>query len=273
MTETDNSKSKRGRPPKYIYPINCEFCDTSLEDRNAFYYHRDFYKLCVGSKSFDMSAVEKKIKAGEMAFPITTFNPTSGISAGVSKTLVEIQSHIERETKLAIKRRRPAKEYIKEGIEVCFEEHSTAELNKVKNYLSERRIDYAEKQEQVRDRIDTIVEACGLVVGQDTFTGLIGTPANYTTCMEKLLINHIRQRTMEELEASEGLIEAIYVSIKQTKVFRQVEATMEQFEFIEELLEEYLHSPAVETASFIHSHGQMASQDFGSLADDLTDIN
>jgi hypothetical protein len=269
---TTEPKKKRGRPPKYTYPIICEYCSDSFKKLDDYYYHRDDYKLCIGSKGFDMSAVEKKIKSGEMSYPLITFNPTSGISAGVSKTLVEIQSHIEKETKLAVKRRREAKEYIKEGIEVCFEEHSTAELNKVKNYLSERRIDYAEKQEQVRDRIDTIVESCGLVVGQNTFTGLIGTPANYTNCMEKLLINHIRQRTMDELEASEGFIEAIYVSIKQTKIFRQVEATMEQFEFIEDLLEDYLHSSAVDTASFIHSYGQMASQQLDS-PDDLTDTN
>ena len=77
---------------------------------------------------------------------------------------------------------------------------------------------------------------------------------------------------MEELVTSEGLIEAIYVSIKQTKIFRQVEATMEQFEFIEELLDDHLHSSAVDTASFIHPHGQMESQDLN-FADDLTTFN
>ena len=267
---TSEAKQKRGRPPKYTYPIICDFCGDSFDKLDNYYYHRDEYKLCIGSKKFDMSTVEKKIKAGELAYPIVTFNPTSGISSGVSKTLSEIQSYVEKETRKALRKGRQVREFIKEDIDKdCFEEHSTSDLNKVKNYLSERRIDYGEKQEKVKERIDTIVEACGLVLGQDTFNGLLGTPANYTNCMEKLLINHIRQRTLEELERSEGLIEAIYVSIKQTKVFRQVEGIMEQYELIEDLLDEYLDSAAAEAQSFIHQHGQLHSQD---IPDDLTDI-
>ena len=162
MSEPTESKKKRGRPPKYTYPIICEYCGESFNLLNDYYYHRDFYKLCIGSKKFEMSAVEKKIKSGELAYPIITFNPTSGIPADVSKTLAGIQLHIDRETKVAIKRREEIKNYIRVCISVCFEEHSLAELNRVKNFLSERRIDYADKQERVRNRVDAIVEASGL---------------------------------------------------------------------------------------------------------------
>ena len=70
-------------------------------------------------------------------------------------------------------------------------------------------------------------------------------------------MDDIRQKNMEKLEASEDLIEAIYVSMKQIKVFPEVEASMGQFELIEELSEEYIYilPSAVETASFIHSPG------------------
>lgn len=266
---TDEIKKKRGRPPTYVFPFNCEFCLYSIEDRNSLYYHTERCKYCTGSKAFDMSTVEKKIKAGEMAYPITTFNPTSGITASVSKILDAIQSHIEKETKLAIKKRKNIEEYIEDGISVCFEDFSISDLNKVKNYLSERWLDFADKQEQVKERLDTIIDKCGMIAGQLTFEGLLGNPPNYSLCMEKLIVNHIRQRSMEQLETSEGLIEAVFVSIKQTKVFRQAEGTMKQFKMIEEFLTKYIDN-SVETApSFLHSYGQLSSQaaDFG---DDLT---
>lgn len=250
-------KKKRGRPAIYSFPFNCEFCNYPINKREEYYYHRDFYKYCFGSKAFDMSALDKRLKA-EAIFPIVFFNPLSGITAGQSKTLSEIQLYMETETRLALLRRRDPQEYIKEGISICFENVSNAELNKLKNFFSERRIDYAEKQQQARDRIDAIIERCGMIVGQATFNGLLGNPPNHTLSMEKMLINHIRQRNAEELEISEGLIEAIYVSIKQTKVFRDAEASMKQFAFIEECLDEYLKG--LETPSFIHSHGQLASQ-------------
>jgi hypothetical protein len=268
---TDESKQKRGRRPIYSFPFNCEFCSHSIKERNSLRYHTEKYKYCIGSKAFEMSAVEKKIKAGEMAYPITTFNPTSGINTSVSKILEAIQSHIEKETKLAVKKGKNIQEYIEEGISVIFEDYSITDLNKVKNYLSERWLDFADKQDQVKVRLDDILDTCGMVVGQPIFEGLLGNPPNYSLCMEKLVVNHIRQRSMEELETSEGLIEAVFVAIKQTKIFRQAEGIMKEFKMIEEFLINYIDNSKETASSFLHSRGQLNSQQ--ELPDDLTEYN
>ena len=92
MSEPAETKKRRGRPPKYIYPINCEHCGDRFDLLDNYYCHRDEYKLCVGSKKFDMSAVEKKVKSGDMSYPLITFNPTSGINSGLSDTSVVSRS-------------------------------------------------------------------------------------------------------------------------------------------------------------------------------------
>jgi len=225
-------------------------------------YHRNKYKFCLNSKSFDEIAMEKKIRTGEMSYPIIPFDPKDGIPSQLLVILEAIKLFIEKKTKTAEKRGINIKHYIKNELpELLDEDYDISDLNRLKNKLNERLLDFADKQERVKTKLDDILNQTSIIIGDEVFLGLLGNPPVYTAfAMEELVIKHIRQRNLEELAASEGLIEAIFIAIRQTKVFRQAEKTMNEYSFIIDLLDDYIRAKSFERTTLLHEHGQFESQ-------------
>ena len=240
------------------YPFTCEACKLVIENSDSSYYHRNKSKSCPLSKAFtEMS--EKKIKS-EFGFALIDFKPESGLTSQLKLILDKIHAFIEQQKKMALLIRQPAKTFIKSTIALCFEQFKIEDLNHLKSFFSDKKIEYRSKQEQIKEKVDNILDDCSLIIGQDTFSKLLGTPPNYNLSMEKLVINHIRQQNEEDLLKSEKFIEAIYVTIKQTQKFRAVEVAMEEFADLETLLTAFINEAINETPTFLHHEGQMESQ-------------
>jgi hypothetical protein len=264
---------KRGRPRSYSFPIECESCGTEIKDRKQLYYHLNKTKYCFISKNADMSGIEKKQKAGAMGFPITQFVPRGGISSNLSTLLDKIEVEIEKLKKVAIKKRENVDRYIKDNISYFFDDFSPMELNELKNILNSKKMLFLKEQETSKERIDAILASCEMVVGFDAWNAVLGIPPNYDLSLERLLNNHLRQRTLVELENSLPLIEAYYVSIRQNIVFREAEPLMSSFGKIEAYLEAHINNAVQETSTLLHPHGQMVSQQIDLNPDDITEAD
>lgn len=250
-----------GRPKEINFPIICEFCEKTLLNHQQLHYHNKLSKTCIVSPTFTM---EKKVRQNEPT--LINFSPISGISQNNQKLLQEIKAFISQETKRGIHRRTAnLKQYVREGINVFFLEKLHNELNLLKNFLSEKRIEYREKQEQVKVKIDEMLEKCSLIYGEREFSSLLGNPPNYTISLERMLVNHIRQRSIEDLLKSESIVDVISFSVKQMKVFRGVEKDMTENGEIEEMISEYLETSLNQVSSFSKSEGQMVSQDLDDI--------
>ncbi len=262
---------KIGRPLVYEFPMKCVYCSISLDNSRSLWHHKNRVKYCPGSKSYEMSA-EKRIK-GEKSYALVPFNPNLGISPSLKATLTFIENFIQQETESAEARNFNVEQYILDGIHVCFRKCSPEDLNKLKGFLSEKQLEFIGKQESVKQTVDTLVGQCEMVVGRQPYESLLGSPPHYQISMEKLLINHIRQRSLEQLHQSDIMLDAFILAVKQTNIFRQAEVEMGQYLYIESLIDRYLKS--LPHAGFINEPGRMNSQaqDDGSNIEDGSTIN
>jgi hypothetical protein len=214
---------------------------------------------------------DKAVKGGG-GYSIIKFEALTGIVSSQRKILDEIVGVVDKLSKNAVKNGRNIEIYVAESIDVFLDVYSLSDLNLLKNFLGVRKLDFIEKQEEVKYRVDTMVEECGVIVGGGTYASLIGAPANFTNSMEKLVINHIRQRNLAELDITEKFLEAVRITVKQTKVFRQVEEEMRQLGFIESLLATYVEMKMDETKPFIRDEGVVDSQSVdGDVGDENTE--
>lgn len=260
-----------GRPKKHIFPWICPCCKVEVTDRDAFYYHTKKNKLCPLSESYDMSAIEKKLKA-DVDLTLVPFEPMKGISPSNKAILEKFIESYDQEYAYALKKRiTDIQGHMKDRLEFIVEnsDYKNTELMSLKNFLNERIFDYSQKQEMVKDDLDKMLDECSLIIGNATFEKLIGNPPNYTQSMEKLVINHIRQRTLFQLEnASELFVKAVLYTVKETKIFRAAQPMMEKFKMIEESLGSYLEN-TLKQSSFVREEGQMESQDMNFNVSDL----
>jgi hypothetical protein len=253
--------------------MKCAYCSISLKNSNSLYTHKNRVTYCPGSAAYTMSAVEKRIRV-EKSCALVQFNPKLGISASLMTILADIEDFIQRNTALA--QATPhlinAEQLISAGIgPVCFMQHKAEDLNKLKGVLSQKQFEFKGKQETVKESLDAMVAQCGMVIGRDSYESLLGSPPHYEISMEKLLVNHIRQRTMAELnEQSDTMLEVFLIAVMQTKIFRQAEAEMGNYLYIENLIDKYLRN--LSHSDFLYERGRMSSQADGG-GDDGSTVN
>jgi len=241
------------RHPARPYPHLCNSCGEKLKDKQAFYNHYNRYKLCPSSKAFNMSSVEKKIKGDNLSFALVPFHPREKLSSELATVLNKILEVLNKTKRKTL-----------ENMEVWFDDFDVAVLNKLKNFLDEKKLEYANKQDVVRNRVDDLLAQCSMVFRQE-----IETLLQSEMSLEKMLINHIRQRNLSQLETSAKLIEVIYITVMQTKLFKEVEETMKTFALLENMLTEYIKNSS--PPDFIHSEGVLVSQQLDMNPDDLTE--
>lgn len=248
-----------GRPPIYKGKSTpCEYCPFVVTTRQQASYHRDEYKLCPKSKGYCEATVQQQIREGKMTVQIVPFVAEKGIPADSMKLLNEIRERMEFLRQLAKKLRAPSvEEYIRVAFSEAVNKCDVTDLNKLKNSLGEKRLEFNNKQELVKAKVDSLLDECAMIYGEDIPRLLASNP---DTAMEKMVINHIRQRSRDALKRSEQLTDAMQISIKQTIVFRECEDAMKEFAFIEELLDEYIRNVSENALSFVNAPGQFQTQ-------------
>jgi hypothetical protein len=137
-----------------------------------------------------------------------------------------------------------------------FEDFQLSDLNRMKNFLTEKILEYNNKQKQVREKVDTLLSECSIGVERDELSGILQAG----TTLENLLVKHIRQRNETQLIFSRKLYEVIYVTIEQTLIFRKEEQKMEEFKIIEKLIENYVKTNIGNSHGFLSNAGQLTSQ-------------
>ena len=253
-----------GRPKKYSFPWTCPHCQKEISNRGDCDYHKKKYKYCPASESYSMSAVEKKIKA-DVDLTLVPFDPSKGVSAASKSILDKLLQVYDAELDFATRKNRiPHLVHVKDRIIYALEngDYDTSELLRLKNFFTERAFDFVQKQEKVKNELDAMLDECSLIIGNNTFERLIGNPPNYTQSMEKLVVNHIRQRNLQQLESySEVFIKAVVYAVKETKIFRVAQTQMDKFKMIQECIDELLQDTIGNTTAFARDEGQMTTQD------------
>lgn len=265
-------------PParKYNFPFSCKGCSFVIQNRQSLRYHLTRYTLCPDSAAFDiMSATEKKFKA-EVSIALIPFAPKAGLSASNQTLLNEIKAFMDQQKEIAKMVRQDSTIFISNVISLCLDKYDvSSQLTPLKSFLSEKSMEFFTKNELSKAKIDELVSECALIYGQTAITSLIGQPPNYTVSFEKMLVNHIRQRNLDELERSAKLVDLILFSIKQSLLFKTYEDEMKEYKTIENLIDTYLKAKVREAGLLINQAGRFTTQDVGDaeLLDDNFEAN
>jgi hypothetical protein len=249
-----------GRPPVRKYPVVCDSCESVLATRYEYHYHFQKVTWCPSSKGFMADHKKSKLEHS-ISYSLVKFEALAGITSSDRKMLECINEAISKIGRNAVKRGLDVNVSVEQNIGVHLEDFEVSDLNHLKNYLGERQIVFAQKQEEAKDKIDEMLVDCCLISGLSLCASLLGTPVGNIP-MEKGVINHIRQRTLDELEKGERFAEALVASVKQSKVFRIAEAEMPHLVFVETLLTDYINETKQECKTFIRNEGVLTSQNF-----------
>lgn len=229
----------RGRPCSRQYPFTCFRCGVICENRQAVDYHFKKNKICPDSLAYDMAHAEKKSK-GEVSFPVFSFSPEVG---AVNNTLQEIRKFLELKKEVSIRKGRDYQDLVFLEVDTFFEKFDKNDLRRLKNMLEEKRMEFKNKCDKSEDLLDTMIEECSIIYGRDIFKKMIGEDCEMgIKPMERLIISHIRQRSLFELEnESERFLEAVGLCVRQMTIIRRYEPLMEDYEFIQRLIVEFLN--------------------------------
>lgn len=259
---------KRGRPATRQYPHTCISCGEVIHNNNQFQYHYGRYLYCPSSKSYNMEASNnKKMKQETLSYSLINYNPKDKMTNEFSAILDKVIETMDKFRKSSMKSGRPiSNERMFTNVSVYLDDYDTVSLNKLKNYLNERIVDYKHKQEMVKVRVDDLLSNCELGNGYQVREAIFNEPP---LSLEKLMIRHVRQRSLEELETTMIFVEALYVCVKESMIFKEHEETVKTYQTIEGFLEEHINLNT--KTNFIYPAGQMVSQNADSNADDITD--
>ena len=246
-----------GRPSIRFYPFNCEFCGELVENNNQFFYHTNRYKHCPNSKGFIMS--EKRLKA-DLGFTVIQFNPLGNLSPSLLDVLNKIKTHIVDVEKIAVSLQQVPATVIAVSLPDWLSENFPSEkLMALNTFINQKIVEFSEKQATVRDKVDELLEEGGQIIGRGLVARLYGEPPQYQLSMEKLVVNHIRQRRGESLEKSYKFVEAVYLSVKQTEIFTDAEEEMAVLTKIGRLINSTINSIITDAPSFVHREGELTT--------------
>lgn len=244
------------------FPITCNYCNAILTNKRNLYNHKKILKSCPGSYSYCKMSAQKKSRAEPPSYTLIPFNPTQGINSAVSSMLNHMSSHLDNQTQTAYDGDQVLGPWLDKVMPKYLEKQTDKlELMALRSFLGLKRVEFDKAQEEVKDKIDALIQECKLITGRPVYEGLLDGIDYNETPMEYLVISHIRQRSEEELDdQSEKFLEAIFLSIRQAKLFRSHKATMDKWALMEEYLAAHLDGRPSNQPSFLHEAGQMSSQ-------------
>lgn len=127
--------------------------------------------------------------------------------------------------------------------QMLFDKYPKEELIVLLSYLQTKCQEYRALKDKITARVDEIITNCPAVDYNSKVSKLDGSQfetIGISFCIEKAFIHRLRQRSLEELQQSDSLIEAVYCTIKQEEIFRVAEKEMNKWELVERLLRDYL---------------------------------